>query len=279
MNGDSTPEVINSPHPIVEIYYTPPNQWTDFKEIECTVKDIKDPRNIAASILDKLYHCTSQYFGHLKEESFEAYSMVDPVIVDMFRSNKLESRLKYSVVTYLDSKSCSFRSITDRINNGFRPLFKDYELFMIEKVLVDTTLRKEYFELPFLLGLQRSIYIWLLSLCNHFEHKGSLPVRVYWATSKPSKLVYKLYSAIVDIDFDFTESLRYSTSITGHFLDLSLSTPRDFTKQIVEKREFRDNAEFYEHFKVARLNMVHAAIKAKITKSMQLYCTDEELVE
>ena len=264
------------PRTICEIYKTQPSEWKEATKKLCIVEDVSDFKSMVARILDVLIYQTAQYFEHTREETFKAYSVLDINTVDVYACNVLAPRLKYEVTTFIDHTMGTFKSVSDLCTGQFRPLFKEYELFLIENILTySATIKKQYFNVPFLLGLQRCIYIWFLGMSKHFELRGSTPLKIYWAVSKPHSNVYDLYSAVIDVDFDFTEIKEYIPKTSKHISSLRVSLPYDLQRSSVEKKEFTSDDDFFTHFWEIRIHNIHGAIRSKISELKQFICTED----
>ena len=234
---------------------------------ECKISDITDYRCVVGSMLDCLYYTDHQYRDQLKEASLH-YSLCGICASNVFKRGVMVPVLNYRVMAVSDISKGTFHFVTDVTDQGFRPLFKDYELFIIELLV----LHKQFYRYPFLLALQRTCYLWLLSILKNFELKGSTVMKVIWAETKPEKDYYYLYSAMVTLDFDLTQCYGHTFGVMTSVFDLVLGVPHFVTRKRIEKSDFDGDQDFHNHLWSLRIKTINDEIK---NRNNSLYCNED----
>ena len=212
----------------------------------------------------------AQYSGGTQRESFEFYSMDDIVTSQCIEYDQKVNVLEYTVYTFSEHTTGNFFSVTNYLENDFRPLFKDYELFMIWN-LVDN---KEYYHLPFLLALQRTVYLWLMGIVHFFEFKGNVPLEVIWCRNKPDRAYYDIYRAEVQLSFDFSE-VGHCDGIHRNIIKLKLGLPSNFKRDYIHKSDYSSLKEFFDAFWDARAKRIHRKIYEVL---FPLHCFEESVI-
>lgn len=228
----------------------------------CELKDTSSYRTIMTSITAALTFMDKQYRTKLAESS-HAYGVSDCRICEIFRFEEFHQMLSYKVFTVCDTLNKGFYCFTEYCDFNMRPLFKDYELFLIDRLISDLgTLKSQYFRAPFLLALQRTCYLWLQAALQGFELKGSINMPIRWSHSKTHKNHYSLFTAYVRMEFDMTECIRNGNHITS-LIDLKLSLPSDFLKSKIKKSRFENDLVFFSELWKIRTDEIENRITAK----------------
>lgn len=235
------------------------------KTLSCVLQDPSNERYSLYNIFECLLYAEAQYYGNIHAESYESYSVSDIVVSECFDRDQKHQVLEYTVYCFSDRTNGNFFCVTDYVENNFRPLFKDYELFMIWN-LVDV---KQYYQIPLLLALQRSVYIFLMGIVNFFEFKGSLTLPLYWCTDNPKKEYYDLFSSEIFLSFDFTETGKYSNGTERNTIKLKLGIPANFKRDRVKKSDFESREQFFNAFWKIRIERIHKIIYGQL---FPLYC-------
>jgi hypothetical protein len=241
------PKVIEFKDSVQELYpYATPGQWQGEPIYHnCVLGNTENYREIMSSILNTLIWLDKQC-RYKFTESHHSYSISDIRTFEIYKNDEFKQVIAYRVFAVSDLMNRGFYCFTDYCDFNFRPLFKDYEMFIIDRMLLDDCVqKKEYFRSPFLLAVQRSVYLWLIECIGSFELKGSIGMPVRWAHSKQNKDHYDFYSAFVYMEFDMCECYRNGSSITS-MIDIKLSLPFDFKRDKIDKRNFKDDDDFYD---------------------------------
>jgi hypothetical protein len=224
-------------------------------------------RGIVLSVLECLLFTDFQYRGQLEECLGTAYDLTPARVTNIYRYSKIHAVLSYRIfsITDIATKGLVFFTHPDQ---GFRPLFKDYELFLIDRLLEDIgVLKKEYYRTPFLLALQRTCYLWLMKITHMFEMKGSLKIPVRWAHSKKGRDHYDLFTVKVEIEFDMTEC--YQENDKKHMtnvLDMKIGLPFEFVRSKVDKNQFKDDHSFYDELWNVRIDEIEKMLNEQYHK-------------
>jgi len=272
----TTGEHIPVAKPIVEIYNINPENWLPYTTLPCRVYHPTDYRKTIIGILDVLIYRMAQYYSHLAEHTTETYSFLNIKRLDVFAEDKIYKVVKYTVRSTIDTDNGALASAS-LINGDFRPLFKEYQLFLIDCMLEsDDQLVKEYYEVPFCIAVQRCVYIFLMAICDHFELSGRTPLKVYWTVSNPDEDHYKIYSCYINLMFDMTQNGTYPNSTAVNKLKLILTLPYDFKElEPVPKSRFSSDDDFYNYFWNLRVELIHSSIRSKFVKLPSLYCDED----
>jgi len=167
--------------------------------------------------------------------------------------------LSYHCCAEVDKENSSFYLVTDYTDLGFRPLFKDYEKFIISNLVFV----EEYYELPFLLAVQRTAYLWLSNISTCFEYRGSVLMTVLWAYSNPELKHYDLFHCKIVLDFDLTECYSDGIKKITPVFSIKLGLPSGLFRNTVVKSKFADDQDFYDHLWQLRISEIHKRIKEK----------------
>lgn len=234
---------------------------------KCSLSDVTNYPAIIWHMLDCLYYADHQYRDQHKQSS-PHYSLCDIHTVNSFRGGAMVPTLNYRVFGVSDIGKKSFFLMTDPTDQGFRPLFKDYELFIIELLV----LQKQYYWYPFLLAVQRTCYLWLLNLLPKFELRGATTMKVIWAETNPKRDFYYLYTATISLDFDLSQCYGNGDGTMTSVLDLKLGIPHNLTRSKIPKSQFDDDRDFHNHLWSLRIKTITETIKNRKTS---LYCTEQ----
>jgi len=238
----------------------------------CSI-DTTSYRHIIISLLDCLLLNDSQYRHQFAECLGTAYDQSEVRISEVYRHDKFHHVLSYRVFAVTDTVNKGFYCFTHYQDFSFRPLFKEYELFLINRLLAEPgVLKKEYYRNSFLLAIQRTCYLWFIKIAECFEMKGSLCIPVRWAHSKEKKDHYDLFTARIEIEFDRTECFKGDQSSMSSVIDMKISAPFAFHRSKIEKKRFEDDQAFYDELWDLRI----AEIKKTLgDKYESLICTEK----
>lgn len=242
--------------------------WTGEKiYLDCSLKDTTDYRKMTGSIIKCLLFMDFQYRDRQQEVS-PHFSLVGIRTCESYLTSELQPMLCYNCSVVVDTVNSSFYCVTDYTDAGFRPLFKDYELFIIDNLV----LQKEYYYCPFLLAVQRTCYLWLSNVIRSFEYRGTIVMTVFWGQCKPEKDYYGVYSCKVVLDFDFTQLQRNCDGTFTSIYNIKLGLPTAFFKSRIEKKDFSGDQDFFNKIWTMRIRDIHRRLE---TKFRQLYCDED----
>lgn len=229
-------------------------------------------RETIVSILDCLLWMDMQYRYEM-QETLKAFSVRDIRTCEIYRFDDFYQMLSYQVFTVVDPNNRGFYTFNDYCDMSLRPLHKEYELFLIDNILIRTDLVQQYFRLPFLLAVQRTVYSWLMKACTAFEFKGSFGVDINWAHASDEKDYYNLFSCRIHVEFDLTERMVNSDGTFTVRFDIKLSLPVDFRKCVpVLKSRFTDHYDFYNHLWAVRQEGINKKLQHNFPS---LFCDEE----
>lgn len=233
--------------------------------------DTSDYRKLVKSVLRILKWMDMQY-RYQQTDVTPVYSFDDIRTYEMFRYNDFHYMLIYKAFAVVDPVNGGFFCFTEGADASLRPLHKEYELFLIAHLLTGTYDTKgAYYRLPFLLALQRTVYLWLMKVTETYEFKGSMGIAVRWAYAQPHKGYYELYSCKVHMEFDMTERFHNPDGTDTIGIDIRLSLPDDWKKNKIEKSKFNGDADFYSQLCTIREDELDGRLKVKFPT---LYCNE-----
>lgn len=233
--------------------------------------DTSDYRKMVKSILRILKWMDMQY-RYQQVDVSPIYSFNEIRTYEMFRYNDFHHMLIYKVFAVVDSVNGGFFCFTEGADASLRPLHREYELFVISHLLTGAFDAKgAYYRMPFLLALQRTVYLWLMKVTETYEFKGSMGMSVRWAYSQPHKDYYELYSCKVHMEFDMTERFPNPDGTVTIGIDIRLSLPDSWKKNKIEKSKFNGDADFYSQLCTIREDELDGRLKVKFPT---LYCNE-----
>lgn len=234
---------------------------------DCTLSDVSNFRTVTCSVLETLLFMDHQYRDRQNEVS-PHYSLADVRISQSFRDDYMHPILNYLCHAFIDLKEKHFYCVTDFTDMGFRPLYKEYGLFIIHQLV----LNKEYYPTSFLLAVQRTCYLWLSRIVGCFEFRGTTAMTVYWGGSKPKKDKYTLYSCKIIMEYDISEVQYQTDTVVVSYYNIRLGVPYDFYKTDVEKSKFKDDQDFYDQLWSHRTTAIKRQVEATCTA---LHCHED----
>ncbi len=234
---------------------------------ECKLSDVSNFRIVTLDVMETLLFMDHQYRDCQKIVS-PHYSLADIRTSQSFREDYIHPILNYACYAYIDLKNKQFYCVTDFTDMGFRPIYKEYELLIIEHLV----LNKEYYYSSFLLAVQRTCYLWLSMIVKCFEFRGTVPMTVYWGISKPEKDKYILYSCKIVMEYDIGEIQNQTESDVVSCYNIKLGLPTHFFRNETEKAKFKDDQEFYDHLWNYRITTIKRQIEAAFGL---LYCDED----
>lgn len=255
-----------------ELYkHLTPETWmggTTYKE--CTLTDVSNFRMITTEIIETLLFMDHQYKDKQKQVS-PHYSLEDVCIRWSFREDIVHSVLDYSCCAFINVTEKNYYYATNLQDMSYRPLHKEYELFIIHHL----PLNKEYYYTSFLLAVQRTCYLWLSRIVLGFEFRGSASMVVYWGSAKEGKDKYPLYSCRIVMEYDLSGLQYHSDGTMVSYYNIRLGLPSHFFKTEVDKSQFKDDQEFYDQLWDHRVRTIQRHIDAV---KGSLHC-DEDITD
>jgi hypothetical protein len=246
-----------------------PSAWEGHVERETTVlADTSSYRTILHSIVSALTFMDRQYYDRLTRSNY-LYDASDCRIIEVFRFESFRTMLEYNVFAVSDTLNNGFFCFTTYNQFGMRPLFKEYELLLIDRLLVDTP-NKHYFKPPFLMAVQRTCYMWLQKSLSVFELRGEVGMPILWAHSKPRRDHYDMFCAWVWMQFDMAECVRSGDIITSK-ISIKLTMPTDLERSTLPKSDFKGDEDFHDQLWARRISIIEEKIGQKYT----LKCDEE----
>ena len=249
-----------------ELYpYLIPGTWRGSRIPKTFNVDTENYRCIIYSVLDCLLFLDYQFRYQFAECSESVYDMSDVRITEIYRFDRFHQVLSYRVFPVVDTVNKGFYCFTSYNDLGFRPLFKEYELFLIDRMLLDPSImKKEYYRTSFLLAVQRTCYLWLINIAPKFEMRGSCCMPIRWAHSKEEKKHYDLFTAMIHMEFDMSECFRCDQPVLTALIDIKLSAPFNFERSKVDRDRFDSDQEFYDELWDLRFREVKKTLKTTL---------------
>ena len=252
--------------------HSSPTEWKgSWLTTKCTVPDISHNRWIIYSTLEGLMSMDYQYRNCMDEVQPNCYDILDIHIAEIYNRDAFYPVLRYKPYAVTDLKTKNYYCANFEYDQSFRPLWKEYELFIISQLPNN----KEFYYTSFLMAVQRTVYLWLMSVIKMFELKGTVPMMIIWGSSKKEKELYQIFQAVVIMEFDMTEVIRDTENNTQrNNYDIRLTLPLQVEKFEIEKCKFGDDTEFYDYIWEARRRNIHEVIDLRLNG---LKCVGEDI--